>query len=162
VSAVATKPAQRLERHAICDLGHTHWGQHGAAGLLMRYTDEAEEIQYYYLQWRPYWLNEGNCFSIPGGALKRRESPESGAWREAQEELGRIPVRSRLVAVFEDPHGGWSYYTVVQEVRRRFEPLGDGGREHVGGIWVTEEQMRHLPLHPDFESMLDTLMEVGY
>src|SRR3712207_9397511 len=72
-----------------CALGHRHWGRVGAAGLLVhRAGADGPELL---LQHRATWSHHGGTWGTPGGALHAGESPEHGALREVQEELGLLP-----------------------------------------------------------------------
>ena len=146
---IAPKTAT-TDRWTTCDQGHTHWGSAGAAGLLMRHTDD-EGTKRFYLQQRSPWVQHGGTYSIPGGALHHGESPQDGAHREATEEMGDLPPM-RHARTHSDEHGGWGYHTVIADVDHQFEPEGDDGHEHAGGGWHTSDEMKDLPLHPGFSS----------
>ena len=144
----ASKTASGDDRWVTCNKGHEHWGASGAAGLLLRHTDE-EGTKRFYLQKRSPWVQHGGTYSIPGGALHRGESPEDGAHREAAEEMGDLPA-TRHARTHTDDHGGWKYHTVIADVDHQFTPDGDEGHEHAGGGWYTDEEKKHLYLHPGF------------
>lgn len=129
-----------------CDQGHEHWGPSGAAGVLLRHTD-AKGVRRYLLERRADWVDHGGTWGIPGGAINPGESPEQAAQREAAEELGR-DVHFRHVRTHTDDHGGWAYHTVIGDTD---DPI-EGGRTHEshGTRWVTEDEMKQLPLHPGF------------
>jgi 8-oxo-dGTP pyrophosphatase MutT (NUDIX family) len=147
-NAVAYQPRDK-EYWVRCEQGHTHYGAHGAAGLLMRYTDE-NGVKVYYLQRRAAWVDHGGTYSIPGGAVHADEWPAVAAKREAIEELGSLPPL-RPASIFVDDHGGWAYTTVLAVVTGPSRFTGDGGYEHLGGGWYTAGEMADLPLHPGFK-----------
>ncbi len=86
--------------------GELRWGLYGAAGLLLRHTDEAGDCQYL-LGRRSPDVHHGGTWGIPGGALHRGEAPEAGAQREAEEEFGPMPDYVVAQVIVEDA-GGWS------------------------------------------------------
>lgn len=132
---------------ARCDLGHRHWGPYGAAGLLLARDGHV------LLQLRVGWAHHGGTWSVPGGALERRESATAGALRESHEELGlhagAVDVRGSRVAVC----GGWTYETVLGlavgdiEVRDLTESAAHA--------WVAVPHVADLPLHPAFRAAWD-------
>jgi 8-oxo-dGTP diphosphatase len=128
-----------------CTQGHTHWGQHGAAGLLL--IDNGKAL----LQLRSTTVHQGSCWSIPGGALLDGESPTDGALREAAEETGLDPTMVRITSTHTQDCGGWKYTTCIALV-----PMGT----KLAGNWESE-QLRWVPLadvgknphlHPGFKT----------
>jgi 8-oxo-dGTP pyrophosphatase MutT (NUDIX family) len=94
-----------------CGLGHRHWGLFGAAGLLLaRRGPVGLEVL---LQHRATWSHHGGTWGLLGGARHRSEGAVEAALREAGEEGGLDRADVRVHGRFEDPHGGWSYETVV-------------------------------------------------
>jgi len=127
---------------AMCDLGHSHWGRLGAAGLLLAREGRA------LVQLRAGWVHRGGTWALPGGARERGESAAQAALREAHEELG-------LEASYVEVHGsrpadcgGWVYETVLGTVRA--EPSIVDRSESAGHRWVPAEEVADLPLHPAF------------
>jgi 8-oxo-dGTP pyrophosphatase MutT (NUDIX family) len=133
------------DRYVACDRGHEHWGAHGAAGLLVRHTDD-QGTRRYLLQQRTTSgdVTEQGTWSTPGGALHAGESPEQGAMREATEELGHLHPEMTHAGTHVNDHGGWRYHTVVMDSPERFEPPGHGGTswETEGHGWFTPGEMR--------------------
>lgn len=144
------------ENWTRCDQGHVHWGTEGAAGLLLRHTDEHGQKRYL-LQRRAPWVDHGNTWSTPGGALNHGESPEEGALREGHEEMGHF--ESTHSHTITDDHGGWAYHTVVHDVPEQFHPHGDDGYEHAGHRWATKDEMEGMPLHPGFAATMAKTVE---
>lgn len=136
-----------------CANGHYHWGEHGAAGLLLNHTDD-QGVTRYLLQHRSPYVDHPSTWSIPGGALDHGENPEQAAHREASEEFGQLPpyqVTHRATA----DCGGWQYHTVHGSVDHRFDPSTtmldpEYGVSEGYGKWLTPEEINHLPLHPGF------------
>lgn len=140
-----------------CDKGHRHWGTNGAAGMLIRHTDDAGTRRYL-LQKRAPWVDHGDTWGIPGGALGGSESPEEGARRETEEEMGELPHDLRHSHTVTDDHGGWGYSTVIADSPHMFTPEGgDDAEESQGHGWFTPEEMKDLPLHPGFKKTWDTV-----
>ena len=83
-----------------CELGHRHWGLHGAAGLLL-HTVDADGSLRVLLQHRADWCHHGGTWGLPGGARDSHETVEEAALREAAEETsidadpGAPPARLR-------------------------------------------------------------------
>ena len=126
--------------------GNRHWGEHGAAGLLAYHVRGGEV--WYLLQKRSLYTHGGGTWSIPGGALRRGESPVDGAFRETAEELGRVPEGLEYTGIVTTDFGGWSYHTVVF---RSPEPFTAAGNWEVAEHrWVTAADLADLPLHPGF------------
>jgi 8-oxo-dGTP pyrophosphatase MutT (NUDIX family) len=143
------------DRYVTCDQGHEHWGSNGAAGLLIKHRGDDGSMRYL-LQKRSPWVDHGNTWSIPGGAIGSHESPEDAAYRESEEELGALPKLTHSHTTTDD-HGGWAYHTVVAESPERFSPAGGGedDDEHEGHGWFTHGEMSGLPLHPGFRKSWD-------
>jgi 8-oxo-dGTP pyrophosphatase MutT (NUDIX family) len=142
---------RQFERFVTDDQGHTHWGAAGAAGVMFRHTDEAG-TQRYLLQHRSPWVQEGNTWSIPGGALEHGEEPHVGAMREAHEELRGVPEGLQHVRTHTDDHGGWAYHTVVMDSPERFKATASADNEtgEHGAGWFTKDEIGNLPLHSGF------------
>lgn len=129
-----------------CDQGHPHWGAEGAAGLMLHHQDE-NGIHRYLMQQRSPYVEHGDTWAPPAGALAPGERPEQGAVREAQEELGRFPSSNHQVAHVND-HGGWAFHTVSADTPYMFDP--ELNEESQDAAWLTPEEIDELPLHPDF------------
>lgn len=94
------------DRWVQCDQGHTHWGASGAAGMLIRHTDD-KGTKWYLLQKRAPWVDHGDTWGIPGGALDTSEAddPAEGARRETEEEMGELPHDVKHSHTVTDDHG---------------------------------------------------------
>jgi ADP-ribose pyrophosphatase YjhB (NUDIX family) len=131
-----------------CDAGHQHWGRHGAAGLLLRTTDDAGR-HHVLLQRRAFWTHHGGTWGVPGGARASWETPEQAALREVGEE---VRVSLEVVAIeriHHDDHGGWSYWTVLAAVDERLSAR-PRGHETAEVRWVPTSEVAGLSLHPGF------------
>jgi 8-oxo-dGTP pyrophosphatase MutT (NUDIX family) len=139
-----------------CSLGHRHWGLAGAAGLLLHRAGEsgAEVL----LQHRAAWSHHGDTWGTPGGALHAGEAADTGALREAREELGLLPDDVVLGARSVDDHGGWSYTTVLARPARDIDAADlrlDG--ESTAVAWIRLDRLAEVPLHPGLAASLDRL-----
>ncbi|MGH3096873.1 MAG: NUDIX hydrolase [Streptosporangiales bacterium] len=130
-----------------CAQEHQHWGRYGAAGLLVRDRDHTECRVL--LQLRVEWSHHGGTWGVPGGARDSDETAVQTALREAAEEAGVVPDAVRLAGATRDDHGGWSYTTVLADVREPFHAKATG-RESDEVRWVAEGQIDALTLHPGF------------
>ncbi|CAN5123395.1 hypothetical protein BH09ACT12_BH09ACT12_16440 [soil metagenome] len=127
---------------AMCSNGHSHWGERGAAGLLLARDGHA------LVQLRAGWTHRGGTWALPGGARERGESAVQTALRESEEELG-------LAASYVEVHGsrpadcgGWVYETVLGTVLG--EPSLHDRSESAGHRWVPADEVEAMKLHPSF------------
>ncbi|HEU4676881.1 MAG TPA: NUDIX hydrolase [Motilibacteraceae bacterium] len=130
-----------------CDLGHEHWGLHGAAGLLVR-APGADHSSHVLLQHRAQWSASGGTWGVPGGARDSHESAEQAAVREAGEETSLDADALSVRAEHDDDHGRWSYVTVVADAPSLLPTVLQ--RESIELRWVREDEVEQLPLHPHF------------
>lgn len=130
-----------------CSQGHRHWGVNGAAGLLLRRSEQDGQIVVL-MQHRAAWTSDGDTWGIPGGARDSHETPVEAALREATEEAGIAAAAVTVVDQRVDDHGGWEYVTIVAHV------VGDlsivPNAESAELRWVTESEVTGLMLHPGF------------
>lgn len=139
-----------------CDLGHRHWGRHGAAGLLIADRRRGDEPRIL-LQHRAAWTASGNTWGIPGGARDSHESPAEGALREACEETGIRSASLRVGEELVDDHGGWSYITVLAALLESVVLVPQ--EESAELRWVPESRVTELDLHPGFAGTWPVLRE---
>ena len=110
------------------------------------------------LQHRAVWSHHGGTWGTPGGALHAGESPEHGALREVQEELGLLPEDLELGRSSVDDHGGWSYTTVLARPARPIDVADlrlDG--ESDGAAWLPLAGLDQVELHPGLAGSLARL-----
>lgn len=126
-----------------CTCGSKHWGQFGAAGILLIRDNSI------FLQHRAPWVHNGDTWGIPGGARDSHETIIEAALREAVEETGINPDDVTPLTTFIDDHGIWSYSTVIAIASNRLEghQLNDESHEV---RWVDFDDVGRLPLHPSF------------
>lgn len=137
--------------------GQPRWGRYGAAGVLVRHVEGDDH--WFFLALRSHYTHRGGTWAIPGGALDEGETPLDGALREFAEEIG-MPLDDHIVAeVHESDHGGWSYWTIVVDVRERFSPPASLTWETADARWVHVDELHTLELFDAFES---TLEQLGY
>ena len=137
-----------MSRYAICRRGHRHWGERGAAGLLL--VHEGDVL----LQKRAEGTHVGGTWSTPGGAIDPGEDVLTAAAREAHEELGLSPDAYDVRELLEAVCGGWTYTTVIADVTKRPTLVLQWESERLG--WFAPHEVAALPLHPAFRDAWDT------
>lgn len=155
---MAPEPTSRRSGDGFVTLpdGTRRWGRFGAAGILVRHRPGGEGPAYF-VALRSHHCHQGGTWAIPGGALDEGESPEEGALREFAEEVGPL-VDHEVVEVHEDDHGGWSYWTVVVDVRTRFDPATAALNWETAEVrWVGAAELAALPLLGAFRATLGRL-----
>jgi 8-oxo-dGTP pyrophosphatase MutT (NUDIX family) len=164
-NAVAYQPGNG-DYKVSCERGCTdakgfagHWGQHGAAGLLIRHQDQ-NGTQRFLMQQRHFHMQHGGTWSIPGGGTTAEEvgNPKRTAFREAKEEMGRNIPELRVSHTHHDDHGGWGYHTVVADTHQPFVPTHTSN-EHLGSGWFTANEVDKLNLHPGFKESWDKVKD---
>jgi 8-oxo-dGTP pyrophosphatase MutT (NUDIX family) len=131
--------------------GSARWGRFGAAGVLVRAGERVFVAQ------RSLHCHNGGTWAIPGGALDLDETPLEGALREFGEEIGVEVTDFEVTTVFEDDHGGWSYWTIVIDVVEAFDPPTELHWETAAIAWVTLDELAELELFPAFRVTLGKL-----
>ncbi len=139
----------------VCGRGHRHWGRYGAAGLLTWAPDPAGTPSVLLIH-RAGWTQHGGTWGPPGGARDSHESAAGAALREAAEECGVPPSAVRILGLFDDDHGGWSYQTLVAAAAAAFGVQVVGG-EAAEAAWVPVSRVETLPLHPGFAETWPTI-----
>jgi 8-oxo-dGTP pyrophosphatase MutT (NUDIX family) len=130
-----------------------HWGEHGAAGLLL--VDKGTVL----LQLRPEGVHEPHTWSIPGGARGHDETPEDAALREAEEEAGIDPDDLEIIAVYTDPCAcGWEYATCIAQATTT--PTLHANWESQELRWVPLSDVDTLPLHPGLRAAWGDLCDI--
>jgi 8-oxo-dGTP pyrophosphatase MutT (NUDIX family) len=136
----------------ICEMGHIHWGNQGAAGFLFRHAAVGAEPSFL-LQQRSTTVDYPGTWGIPGGALHDGESPEAAAKREFQEEIGPLPPYRVTSVKVQDCGGKWKFHMILADVDEEF--LAFCGKETVATGWFTPSDMTSLQLHPGLQIWLD-------
>jgi 8-oxo-dGTP diphosphatase len=136
-----------------CDLGHRHWGLHGAAGLLAVAPDA-----HVLLQHRAPWSHGGGTWGVPGGARTSTETAEDAARRETAEETRLDLSDLVLLASHVLDHGSWTYTTFVGTVPSRLPVVPE--RESLDLRWVPVDEVPRMPLHPAFAAAWPALREL--
>lgn len=134
--------------------GGLRWGLYGAAGLLVRHLDDASGTTSFFVALRSEHTHMGGTWGIPGGALTRHETPVEAAMREFREEIGLALTPDRVVDVYEDDHGGWSYWTVLVDLDTPFELPTTTNWETADVRWVSQDELAALPLIAPFRAMM--------
>lgn len=96
--------------------------------------------------------NYAGHWGLPGGGVDAGETPESGATREAREEMGdQAPTgRKRLLDQRRTPNN-WIFHTFAQACDTCFVPVLND--EHSGYGWFALD-MLPTPIHPSIEATL--------
>jgi len=136
--------------HFCADCDNYHWGQFGAAGLLIHFDGSV------LLQLRSPASHHGSTWGLPGGARQQGEKPLAAALREAGEEitfdLNQVQAESWSIA----QHDGWSYTTVVARASNRFESQA-GNWETSEVRWFEAAELASHQLHPGFDQAWPSL-----
>ncbi len=140
--------------------GSRRWGRFGAAGVLVRYVD-AEQTPWYFVARRSEHCHRGGTWAVPGGALDEGETPLEGALREFAEEIGVDLPELDVVAVHEDGHGGWSYWTHLVDIPERFDPPVTYNWETADARWVRGDELADLDLFAELRRTLVHLAVLG-
>ncbi|MGW5315764.1 NUDIX hydrolase [Nocardia thailandica] len=129
--------------------GVRHWGRFGAAGLLLR-APLPSGGSAVLLQHRAAWSHQGGTWALPGGARDSHETARHAAVREAFEETGIAAehVRVRAERLTMTAPSGWTYTTVVADASRPLDTVGNPESDAL--VWVPEDEVTTLPLHPGF------------
>jgi 8-oxo-dGTP pyrophosphatase MutT (NUDIX family) len=156
IAPVQKGKSKDFERKVKCDLGHEH-NSHAAAGLLIRHKPPGEKRKWL-LQKRGD-VSDSGMWEIFGGALHKGEPPYQGAWREAEEEAGKLPSNLTLHHKVINDHGGWTYTTFLMDSPELFNPTLNGSTpgEVAGAGWFTHKEVKGLPLHHGFADCWDVL-----
>ncbi|SHG71793.1 ADP-ribose pyrophosphatase YjhB, NUDIX family [Jatrophihabitans endophyticus] len=135
-----------------CACGNTHWGLHGAAGLLVT---SGERVL---LQLRAGWTHNGGTWALPGGARDSHEDALTAALREVREEtsldVDTVTVYDEVV----DEHGPWSYTTILARAAAPTEVAGTND-ESEAVRWFAVDDVATLPLHYGFAATWPVLRE---
>lgn len=144
---------------ARCDLGHTHWGIFGAAGLLAWLPGRDGHPAQVLLHRRGWTVHYPRTWGPPGGARDSHESEVHAALREAAEEIAVPAAQVRPTGIHLDDHGGWAYRTVLAEAD---EPFGvrNANRESIAAGWIPAPDVAGLELHPGFAAAWPRLSAV--
>lgn len=112
---------------------------HETAAILVKKGDKILLAKRGHNPWKDTW-------GIPGGHVKRNESPLQAARREAKEELGEVKIGKKLCRHTHSMHIGDIHrcHTFEGEIAGKIRP-GDDAKE-LG--WFTIRQMKKMNLSP--------------
>jgi 8-oxo-dGTP diphosphatase len=145
MTTTSTEIAGHASGYTNCRCGHRHWGAQGAAGLVLlrRHHGQVQML----MQLRSPWVQLGNTWSVPGGALDVGEDVFDGAVREATEE--GIHAEITLVgSVTGVDHVDWSYEYVIAWADGDVTVSDDS--EAAQTLWVNIDYVHTYELHPGF------------
>jgi 8-oxo-dGTP diphosphatase len=146
-----TMQRTREKRWAICRAGHFHRGVYGGTGLLLRYAP-GSRTPVYLLAEQARSL-DARAWGIPGGAMKKGETPRVAARRVAAEEIWPVPRYRVTRIVVQDCGGGWQFHIVSADVTEPF--FAHPVKETAATGWFTIEQVSALPLLPGIRRWVD-------
>jgi 8-oxo-dGTP pyrophosphatase MutT (NUDIX family) len=130
--------------------GEKFWGKFGASGLLVRHVDADGNETFLLARRGPALSSNVGKYSTVGGSLHRNETPEQGASREAQEEIGisgddLARIKKSGEHVFEHPSGA-KYHNLLGDVRGKrpeFDPK-TFDFETDAAVWVPRSQLEKM------------------
>ena len=88
-----------------------------------------------------------DCWGLPGGKVERNESLYDAIERECTEEMGNMPIHTKLIPIekFTGTNDSFYYHTFFCLLSKEFTPnLND---EHHGYAWINKGIIPK-PLHP--------------
>jgi 8-oxo-dGTP pyrophosphatase MutT (NUDIX family) len=139
-----------------CPCGESHWGLHGAAGLLLWHRDGAGS-DWFLLQQRAR-SDYAGTWGLLGGARESGETAEQAVVREVREEGGLDPAAYTVLGAYLNDHGGWGFTTLFAEARSRDLTLRRN-RETARLEWVRRDRIHTLDLHPGLAGTWNALMQ---
>ena len=96
--------------------------------------------------------NYGGHWSLPGGKVEEGETPDQGAKREAEEEMGgSMNGRSLKLIDQRMTPTGMAFHTFAHPVEKKFQPKLNS--EHSGFTWSPLNQLPQ-PMHPGVKATL--------
>ncbi|MPZ85878.1 MAG: NUDIX domain-containing protein [Actinophytocola sp.] len=122
------------DRFVRCERGHTHWGRHGAAGLLVHHDGHV------LLQHRAELTLGGGTWGVFGGARNKDEDPVAAALRETAEESTLDAGEVTVHALMHEDHGGWAYDTAIATVPALLD-VRAASWESKDAAWVPVEEV---------------------
>lgn len=144
------------------------WGKFGAAGVLIKNTDENGVERFLMVQRGPMVSSNKGKWQLAGGAINSKETPEQGAAREIFEEIGAPQeylttmkkVGTHQVGVPIPGKEDWVYHNIAAEAPTMFKPKIDG-TETGDAKWLTKEEIQQLvddgKMHPAVKKALPSV-----
>ncbi|WP_157382978.1 ADP-ribosyltransferase [Nonomuraea coxensis] len=141
------------------------WGRYGAAGVLIRSTDQLEPR--YLLMRQSQNVSNAGKWQLPGGALESLERPVNGAARELSEELGvdqsyldKLQLKGEHTV--EVGGNGWKYTNLAAD-GPTFTPKLDTF-EASAARWFTLPEIARMAngdqLHPALAKALPDILDL--
>jgi len=127
--------------HRIGKGGKRYWGKRGAGVV---FTD-GEKILLLRRAGGGAADHEGK-WCIPGGKMEEGEQPLDTARRECKEEIGNF--EGTRFAQFDEKDGHHVFTVYLFKVNKPFDV--NLSSEHDDSGWINLEDVRNLPLHPEF------------
>lgn len=150
----------------------THmWGKYGAAGVMLRHTDENSVERFLIVQRSQHLSSNKGKWQLPGGALESNENDYQGTARELKEELsppdGYIDTLKPVGELMFNHESGWHYNNITADAPEQFVPVLDSSKnsdwnESSDSKWVTADEIRAMrdndELHPALAQNLDGIL----
>lgn len=125
--------------------GFEFWGSAGAGILCV-----AEDTQRILLTLRSGEVDQPHTWGLPGGAMKKGQTPSQAAKIELREETG-YGGKVRIVPAFVFTKGSFKFYNFIGYVPNEFTPKLDWENDDAG--WFSFKKLP-TPLHFGVQSLL--------
>ena len=147
------------------------WGRYGAAGVMIRHTDEDGTERFLLVQRGPQVSSNKGKWQLAGGAIDEFETPEQGAAREIHEEIGAPAdyvgsmkkVGTHSTAVPIEGKQPWVYSSIAADAPEMFDPVVDQ-TETGDAKWLTYAEIKELEqsgqLHPALAKNIEAIFDL--
>ncbi|KAI1208015.1 uncharacterized protein F4807DRAFT_468902 [Annulohypoxylon truncatum] len=151
-----------MSRKINCGKSHGHFGQYGAAGLLIHRYRDTGEVEILLCRRARHTDDEGLWGTI-GGAIIPGETVHECALREVEEEIG-IKAGDICIPTAQttDDHGTWKYTTIFATPAEGLQiPDLTLNRAELSEVsWISRQELQNYILHPAFENWIYDLLDI--